>query len=222
MTPKARLGAILLAAGRGERIGGPKALLEIDGKTLAERHVERAFALGCHRVVLVVRPEVAGALDTRPCPGLVLAISEAPDPAGSLAVGVRALEGCDRVLVTPVDALPVGEETCTVLLSALDRGAQAATPVHEGRGGHPVICLLEVLAPYPFPMGKKAPQGSPENGPPPLRSVLRELGAGRVRVDVDDPAVEADLDTPEDLRAFAGTSPRFAERVVFRGVRLHV
>lgn len=205
--------ALILGAGKGERIGGPKALLEIDGTTLAERHVLRARSLSCTRIVLVVRPEVAARLDTTACPELILALSEAPDPAGSLAVGLRALADVDPdacALVTPVDALPASQETCTILLGALD-GAWAATPVCEGRGGHPVACRLAVLEPYRV-----------ASSPPPLRNVLSALGPRRVRIEVNDPAVVVDLDTTDDLRALTGQTPRFASQVVFREAHICV
>ncbi|WP_394836223.1 NTP transferase domain-containing protein [Pendulispora rubella] len=201
--------AVVLGAGRGQRIGGPKALLEIDGLTLAERHVQRALLLRCRRVVLVVRPEVAEVLDASACPSLTIARSEAPDPAGSLAVGLRALGEGERILVTPVDAFPASQETFTALRAALDDGAQAATPLFKERGGHPVLCRCEVLAPYRSAL------------PLPLRDVLHALGAARVRVPVDDPAIGVDLDTPEDFRNVANASPRFAARVVFREAHLH-
>jgi len=204
--------AIVLGAGRGQRIGGPKALLEIDGLTLAERHVQRALLIGCRRVVLVVRPEVADVLDASACPALTIAVSEAPDPAGSLAVGLRARgEGDCALLITPVDAFPTSQETFTALVAALEAGALAATPLlnRSGRGGHPVLCRREVLTPY-----RTA-------SPPPLRDVLHALGTARVRVPVDDPAIAVDLDTPEDFRNVANASPRFAARVVFREAHLH-
>ncbi|WP_394846652.1 NTP transferase domain-containing protein [Pendulispora brunnea] len=202
--------AIVLGAGQGQRIGGPKALLEIDGLTLAERHVQRALLLRCRRVVLVVRPEVAAVLDASACSPLTMAISEAPDPAGSLAVGLRALGEADgALLVTPVDAFPASQETFTALTAALEAGAQAATPLYKDGGGHPVLCRPEVLAPY-----RTA-------SPPPLRAVLQALGPARARVRVDDPAIGVDLDTPEDFRHVANASPRFAARVVFRAAHLH-
>jgi len=217
------LGAVILAAGRGERLGGPKALLELDGRTLAERHVERAFELGCARVVLVVRPEVARIVDASACPHAVIAISEAPDPAGSLAVGLRALASSDRVLITPVDALPATKEIASALLAALDAGAMAATPIHRARGGHPVICRSDVLAAYrPSP---STPEHASQEGAdsfPPLRTVLQSIGSARVRVEMNEPLVSLDLDTPEDLRLLAGTAPHFATRVVLSQAYLHV
>ncbi len=48
--------AILLAAGRGRRLGKdhPKCLLEIEGKTLLERHLENMKAAGIDRLTIVV------------------------------------------------------------------------------------------------------------------------------------------------------------------------
>ncbi|WP_394823267.1 NTP transferase domain-containing protein [Pendulispora albinea] len=209
------LGAIILGAGRGERLGGPKALLLLEGRTMAERHVERALDVGCDPVVLVVRPEVAQKVDARACPHVRLALSEAPDPAGSLAVGLRTLGECERVLITPVDTLPASKEICARLRAALDLGAMAATPAHRGRGGHPVLCRAEVLADYRAGGADRIDSVPGAEGFPPLRTVLSALGPARVRVEVDEPTIPIDLDTPQDLRQLAGISaPVFAERVV--------
>ena len=47
--------AIVLGAGEGRRMGGPKALLVIDGKPLICRHVERLREVECRSIVVVVR-----------------------------------------------------------------------------------------------------------------------------------------------------------------------
>lgn len=176
-------------------MGGPKALLLLHGVPLALAHARRAMEAGCAQVILVTSADVAGRLGG--APDLAVAISGAPDPAGSLAVGVALLDPrVSEVLVTPVDAPPPSIETLGALFDALARGARAATPSHRGRGGHPVVCAADVLR-------------SLAAAPRPLRDVLRALGDARVRVPVDDPAVTLDLDTPDDFRAFSGESPRF-------------
>ncbi|MDB4993057.1 MAG: uncharacterized protein JWM74_489 [Myxococcaceae bacterium] len=194
--------AIVLAAGRGERMGGPKAWLLIHGKPLLLLHVERARAAGCNPVIVVVSEEriasVVGGIA-----GVSVAVSREPDQAGSLAVGVRALRELTTkdelaVLITPVDALPAKATTIAALFGALDSGAHAATPLHGGRGGHPIACRLDALADY-----------ANATTPPPLRDCLTALGAARVRVDVDDASVGVDLDTPADVIALTGNAPRF-------------
>jgi CTP:molybdopterin cytidylyltransferase MocA len=188
---------IVLAAGAGERMGGPKALLLVDGEPLARVHARRLREAGCGRVVIVTRAEL---VETFAGDGLAVA-SGAPDPAGSLAVGLGAIgAGRDEILVvTPADAWPARVETIARLVEAVLGGAEAATPRYEGAGGHPVVLRARTLEGF-------------GRAPRPLRDVLAALGQGRVRVEVDDPAVAADLDTPEDVLEATGAGPRFASR----------
>lgn len=181
---------IVLAAGSGGRMGGPKARLLIGDETLASLHVRRFREAGCTDVVVVLRREDR-ALDL----DATVAISSAPDPAGSLAIGLGAASGA-LVMVTPVDVLPAKVETIRALARAVSDGIDAATPVHDGRGGHPIVARRAVL---------EAAAGRP------LRDVLAALGVRRARVDVDDSAVAIDLDTPADVIAVTGAPPRFKE-----------
>lgn len=180
-------------------MGGPKAWLLIEGKPLLLLHVERARAAGCDPVVVVVSDERIASVVSG-ISGIVLAVSRAPDQAGSLAIGVRALTARHEsaVLVTPVDALPAKLSTIALLFDALAGGAQAATPLHRTRGGHPIACRLGVL------VGDRAHSLS-------LRERLAALGQARVRVEVDDAAVSSDLDTPADVLAVTGAGPTFWE-----------
>jgi CTP:molybdopterin cytidylyltransferase MocA len=198
-----RRAAIVLAAGRGERMGGPKAWLLVEDEPLLLLHAERARAAGCDRVVVVVS-DTRIALALGAIAGVEVAMSREADQAGSLAIGVRALAAKDAsaVMVTPVDALPATLATIALLFEALEHGARAATPRHGGRGGHPIACRPDVLAPYADP-------ASPPASCPPLRDSLAALGDARVRVEVLDPAVGVDLDTPEDALAVTGALPAF-------------
>lgn len=193
--------AIILAAGAGERMGGSKALLLVDGKTLAAAHVARAIEAGCDRAVVVTRPEVAARLGEIPRASVLAATTG--EQAESLQVAVRkvGMRGDVRVLVTPVDCPPVSVATMHALFAALDAGSLVATPLRDGRGGHPVVCVGSVLAPY----ASKDPAP-----PPPLRDVLAAHDAKRARVAVDDASSFVDLDTPEDVLAFTGKPPAFA------------
>ncbi len=190
-----RLSAIVLAAGAGTRMGGPKALLLIEGEPLARVHARRLREAGCGRVVIVTRAEIAAravfADDAE------VAVSGAPDPAGSLAIGMRALapSADDVIVITPVDAWPASLETIGRLVAAVREEADAATPLYEAKGGHPVVLRAHVLA---------------SDAPRPLRDVLAALGSRRVRVDVNDASIAVDLDTPEVVTAITGAPPRFA------------
>lgn len=189
--------AIVLAAGSGRRLGGAKVGLLLGGVPIVSHHLRVAATAGCARVVVVARPEDVGWLRAR---GVDAAPSQAPDPAGSLAEGARALGPLDAdapVLVTPVDVIPALPSTIRALRDALRPGLDAVTPTCGGSGGHPVILRARALAPYL------------DGAAPPLRDVLAALGARRLRLAVDDPAVTTDLDTVEDVARVTGGPPRF-------------
>jgi molybdenum cofactor cytidylyltransferase len=189
---------IVLAAGDGVRMGGSKALLVIDGELLVFSHAARLIEGGCGRVVAVVRGDTLVRLGVVKDARLV--VSDAPDQAGSLAVALHEHRAPpDEILVvTPVDAAPVGAQTIARLVESVAAGALAATPRFETKSGHPVACRRSVLEPY----RGEAPY-------PPLRDVLRSLGDKRAHVEVSDPRVGVDLDTPQDVVALTGHAPRF-------------
>ncbi len=189
-----RVRGIVLAAGAGERMGGPKAILLVGGEPLARAHARRLREGGCEEIVIVTRAELA----ERFAGDGVAVASSAPDPAGSLAIGLGALAGGDEdvVVVTPVDAWPARAETIRALVDAVRAGAEAATPRYAGKGGHPVAIRVRAL-------------GAFREGPRPLREVLASLGGARVRVEVEDAGIAKDLDTPEDVVRETGAAPRF-------------
>jgi molybdenum cofactor cytidylyltransferase len=199
---------ILLAAGAGKRLGGPKALLCWPGprgheRPLAIAHAEERLAAESRRVLVVTRKAVVFSLLGHVRPGIDLLASDAADelgPAGSLAFAVPRLgTGVDLAVVTPVDTPPARAETVAHLIEALatDPALLAARPTYHGRGGHPVVLRPAALARYAEP------------DPPPLRDHLHALGAACAGVDVTDPMVLIDLDTPADVMGTLQALPRF-------------
>jgi molybdenum cofactor cytidylyltransferase len=211
---KTRLGlghvALVLAAGKGERLGGPKALLAWpapgDGGgdvPLAIAHAETRLQAECERAVLVVRKEVANSLLGFVRPGIDLMVSTAEDvlgPAGSLATAAARLAAEDvLVVVTPVDTPPASAAIVKILVDRLVAETElvAARPTHGGRGGHPVVVRARWLERFLVPR------------PATLRDALGELGAACASIEVDDPRIRIDLDTPADLAGAIGRPPRF-------------
>jgi len=188
---------IVLAAGSGQRMGGAKARLVVSGTSLASTHATRLREAGCDDVVMVVRTEDADVVPAN----VLTAISSAPEPAGSLLVGLKRLPidgnvGEEIVVITPIDVVPVRADTIRALARELDRGGTvAATPTCRGRGGHPVVLRRKVL-------DELTPDGS-------LRDVLSALGVRRVRMETDDLAILTDLDMPDDVIAHTGLPPTF-------------
>lgn len=197
---------IVLAAGQGSRLGGPKALLQwttSDGQTapLALVHARVRLAAESARVLVVVREPVAAALQAALPAGAELVVSSQPEmlgPAGSLAAAAVRLADAALVLVTPVDALPATAATTAALLGRLaEQGSLSAVrPRHGERRGHPVALRRWLLDRYLAP------------DPPPLRELLSGLGDAVQDVSVDEP-VWVDLNTPEDVAAHGPAPLRF-------------
>jgi CTP:molybdopterin cytidylyltransferase MocA len=199
-----RVVTVVLAAGRGRRLGGPKALLAWPSSTgpmpLAWAHARARLGAESERVLVVTRADVASRLARLDPPtGAELVVSDEADalgPAGSLAAAARRLgdglgDGA-RVLVTPVDCPPASATTVAHLLAASAAGKVAARPRHRGRGGHPVALAAAWLW-HRYGADERVP----------LREELRALGAALCEVAVDDPLVAVDLDTVADLAALA-------------------
>jgi nicotine blue oxidoreductase len=137
-----RIHALILAAGRGARVGGPKALLTLDGETFLARvarllrrpGVERVTAVLGHDADRVQReaalpPEVGVTVNVRYADGMLTSIL-----AG---LGDAEAAGADAVLVQPVDHPLVDPATVDAVVGALVRGAAIAVPSYGGRRGHP-------------------------------------------------------------------------------------
>lgn len=187
MRRMAEVAAIILAAGKGTRIGGPKLNLPIGGTTFLSHIGRRLAAAGIDRVVAVVpvarRNESDGnaRLVANPHPerGMIY----------SVRLGVGAAGDADGYLVMPVDHPHVESKTYGDLLRAFDsKSKKVVRPEFEGRAGHPVI-IPRVLA-------KKLPSEDIEGG---LAAFIRGSGTDVVSIAVDDAGVLRNVNTPEDL-----------------------
>lgn len=186
-----KLGAVIVAAGSGTRLGGvAKALLVHHGRTYLEHIVAAAREAGLHDGVVVVGPPyentVAGHARSL---GLRIAINAEParGMSSSIAIGFAAIADgdADAAWLWPVDHPHVVAETLGLLIAA--RGThEVAQPRFEGRGGHPPLVGRAV---WP----RLAACGASPGG---ARAVIG--AADVIAVDVDDPGVVRDVDTPED------------------------
>ena len=188
-----RIAAVVLAAGRGRRAGGPKALLAIEGETFAGRAARVLKRPAVERVIVVLGHDaerVRAALAPEDAAAAI--VNEAYDAGmlGSILAGLRAAEeaGADAILVHPVDHPLVAEATVDRVVAALEAGARIAVPSHGGRRGHP-----GGFARASWPALRAA---SPAVG---AREVLAAHPEWIVHVE-GDPGCVAGIDTPEDYR----------------------
>ena len=180
--------AIVAAAGLSRRMGCCKQLLDLGGKTVLARCIETLNGGGISDIVVVVGSNGGlVAAEARRFPVRVV-VNENPDGdmASSVRVGRRFLSDrvsgvvvalCDYPLVTPATVARLvsrhEEVPGTILI-----------PGHGGRRGHPTLFPAVVL--HELETGGT------------LRDMVRR-DPGRVQqLEVDDPGILLDMDTPED------------------------
>jgi CTP:molybdopterin cytidylyltransferase MocA len=102
---------VVLAAGAGTRLGGPKAELVVAGQRLVDRAVGELRRAGCTEVVAVVRAGTS-------VDGAVVVVNPDPDRGmgSSLRLGLAAASG-DRAVIVLVDTPGIGADQVRQLLA---------------------------------------------------------------------------------------------------------
>jgi molybdenum cofactor cytidylyltransferase len=191
-----RVAALVLAAGRGTRMGGPNKLLEkIGGKPIVRRAVEAAVASKAAPVIVVTGHQ-ADAVEAA-LKGLKVKFVRNPEFAEglstSLKAGLAALPPeIDGAVVALGDMPEVSAPLIDKLIDAIDpgRGSLIAVPMREGRRGNPVVWsrrFFDDLAKLDGDTGAK--------------HLIAQHGEAVVEVPVADDAAFRDIDTPEALQA---------------------
>ena len=191
---------LLLAAGAGRRMGGPKALVEVDGEALVQRGIRLLSDAGCDPVLVVVGAE---AERVRPlCIGAE--VVEAPGWEAGMRASLRAglaaavATGAQACVVALVDQPQVTPAVVQRLRAAHDAGAVAAVASYSGRQRNPVLLDRSVWA-------EVAASATGDEG---ARGWLRGHPDKVVAVDCTDVGAPDDLDTPQDLAALAAGGAR--------------
>jgi molybdenum cofactor cytidylyltransferase len=194
-----RLEGIILAAGESRRMGHPKPLLQIGGQTFIERIAESMLAV-VPRLVIVLgahcdRVRAAIPRDAR------IAIVENPNYAcgqlSSLKVGLGALQPDSAGALVHLGDHPVVRlETFRAIVEFYyQTGKPIVVARHDGHRGHPVVFDRALFSEL-----QSAPE---EEG---ARHVVNADLSRVAYIDLDDPGINLDLDTPSDLER-AGLPP---------------
>jgi molybdenum cofactor cytidylyltransferase len=181
---------ILLAAGSGSRFGGDKLLAALPDGTLVAAAAARALLAAVPVAIAVVRP--GDSCLAKVLAGAGLRVIECPEAAqgmgASLARGIRQSTDAEGWVVALGDMPFVQPQTVALIAAALAAGASVAAPVYRGQRGHPVG----------FAAVHRAALGA-LTGDAGARAVLEMAGRDIALIEVDDPGVLRDVDTPADL-----------------------
>lgn len=191
MSTDPTVAAAVLAAGRSSRMGHPKALLRLGAATFLERVVsaaERARLEPLRVVVGAHRREIDLAMPWLR-PRFVVNDDVDQGQLHSLRLALRTLsQDCDACVMMLVDHPLVCPSTVRALVDAYAAYRPAmVVPRFRERRGHPVLFSHEMFDPLC--------NGPLEGG---ARRIVREQGVSPLAVDVEDPGVLTDVDTPEE------------------------
>ena len=190
---------IVLAAGLGRRIGLPKALLSLGGRTFLQRAVDSLRGAGLE-VVAVMSPVVDET--TRGAFRGHRVLNPDPDhPSGmfgSVRLGISEglTLGAAAAVLLPVDLPLVSSEDVRAVLGALSGKAEIAVGTHGGRWGHPIAMSRSVM--------REVENSSPEAT---LRDIVRRERARVVEVEISEGAILG-INTKEDLERASNRSFR--------------
>ncbi|QNK74649.1 nucleotidyltransferase family protein [Variovorax sp. PAMC28562] len=191
------VGAVLLAAGSGSRLGGrPKSLLELGGVPLIRRQLIALSGAGVDEVVVVLGHH-ADAIEAsvRDFP-VTLARNPSPDDgqASSVRIGLQALAGkLDAVIVALADQPMINAQDITALIGAFKKRGDASmvVPRVAGEPGNPVIFEAELREQWLAGDVDTACRR------------WRDVNPERVLwFDTDNQRYRVDIDTPEDIARF--------------------
>lgn len=179
-----RVVGVVLAAGSGRRMGGPKAELLVGGQRLVDRSV--ASLRDCAAIVVVAREGLHVA-------GVATIVNARPERGmrSSLDLALANVGTADAVAVTLVDLPGLGAAGVGTVIAGWTPG-RIAVGSFDGRRGHPTVMSPELWRAALVVAG-------PDEG---ARSFLQTHAELVDAIEIgEDPT---DLDTPDDLANWIG------------------
>jgi molybdenum cofactor cytidylyltransferase len=189
------IAGVILAAGKGSRIGLPKALLgtQEDAQTFVQRGVAILASAGLPRIIVVVSPQIAEQV-RQLLPDITVCVNAEPahGQLSSLHVAMQTLraESPEALVVLPVDVPLVRKETVVILIEAWRRAhPPIVRPTRGSAHGHPVIFDARVFNDL---LMADVATGA--------KSVVRKYASPEGDVAVTDDGAFIDIDTTDEYR----------------------
>jgi molybdenum cofactor cytidylyltransferase len=202
------IAAVILAAGRSTRMGGPNKLLaELAGKPLVRIVTEQALASKASEVIVVTGHQAAEV--EKVLAGLKVKFVHNPDFAAGLAssvkAGIAAVPDHDEGAVVCLGDMPlIDARLIDRLIEAFapDRGNLIVVPVSDNRRGNPVLWSRRFFA-----------ELMTLDGDIGARHLIARHGEAVAEVAVEGQGAFLDIDTPQALAAARREGKRQPERL---------
>ena len=192
-----QIGAIVLAAGSSRRMGRLKQLLPVNGRPMVHHVASAVVELGLAQVIVVTGAQagtVGKALADLPV-DIVVNESWAEGMSSSMRTGLRALRpGIQAVLLVLADQPALTADLLQLLVARYRvTGALIVAPFFRGQRGNPVLFDRAL---FPELLDVRGDRGG--------RKLVDRYSEQVEQVEVDDPAVLVDIDSPEDYQGLLG------------------
>jgi molybdenum cofactor cytidylyltransferase len=191
---KMNISAIIISAGSSGRMGQPKALLAIKGKTFLRNIVDTMYKSGFEDVIIVLGSESEKIQNTISWFKGKIVINQ-DWKQGQLSSIITGLNNVDQTqysaaLIWPVDHPCVSPKLLLELVKKFDKGShKIIVPKYGERRGHPVIIagsLFEEIKFAPKDIG--------------MKSVIHSHPEEVCEVKTTDQGVITNVDTPEEYQ----------------------
>ncbi len=176
-------------------MGQPKPFLRWHGTTFLEGILNQVKSQGIHQILVVGNPAWTARYKTLLDPSIGLIFNPSPDSEmiESIRLGLNRLSpGTSYAWIWPVDTPVVKPETLERLKTECrPHGRKIIIPTDNEKRGHPIAiprCLFRKVADW---YGK--------NG---LKGFIEMLDTEVRIIEVADPRIRLDIDTPEDFETF--------------------
>ena len=200
---KESIGAVILAAGMSSRMGEPKQLLRLGGKTLLEQVLENARSAAVDEIVVVLgaaAESIRQQVDLNKIK-VVINSSYRQGMGTSLGAGLAALDPAIKAALIILGDQPfVRPATLQRICEEYRRShAQIVIPLYKGFRGNPILLDRSV---FPEVMALSGDVG--------CRAIFGDHPEGIVKLSVEDAGILLDIDSKADfdkLQSVTGGTP---------------
>ncbi len=144
--------AVVLAAGKSERMGKNKLLMKLSGKRLIFHIIEALEASKVDEIIVVLgnKPwEIEDVLKAK-LNRIKIVVNEEYEEGmtSSFKIGLKQIEDADAALLVLGDQLILNPKLVNDMIEKMERNISKAfivSPIHKGKRGHPVLFSKELF-----------------------------------------------------------------------------
>jgi molybdenum cofactor cytidylyltransferase len=189
---KEEIGALILAAGLSSRMGKAKMLLPWGDSTVIRHVVNSYIFAGVTEIVVVTggnRYDIEKQLHDTAVRLVFNPLYENGEMLDSIKTGIRTFpENIQSVLIAPGDHPAIGRDEITAVMDGyMESKSALVVPSHKMRRGHPWAVARSM---WPELLNLEAPET--------LRDFLRKNSNLIHYVEINNPSILMDMDTPDD------------------------